>query len=49
MVQNVLLTGGTGFVGKHLTDVLIDNGFSVSILSRFEHKKYPQLPITNGI
>ena len=34
MAKNVLLTGGTGFIGKYLTDVLIANGFSVSILSR---------------
>ncbi|WP_264525110.1 NAD-dependent epimerase/dehydratase family protein [Flavobacterium sp. N502536] len=34
MAKNVLLTGGTGFVGKQLTDLLIDNGFTVSILSR---------------
>lgn len=34
MAKNVLLTGGTGFIGKHLTDVLIDNGYTVSILSR---------------
>lgn len=34
MAKNVLLTGGTGFIGKYLTSVLIANGFSVSILSR---------------
>ncbi|MBB4804286.1 uncharacterized protein (TIGR01777 family) [Flavobacterium nitrogenifigens] len=34
MFQNVLLTGGSGFIGKHLTDVLIEAGFSVSVLSR---------------
>jgi len=34
MAQNVLLTGGSGFIGKHLTDVLIEAGFSVSVLSR---------------
>lgn len=34
MKKNVLITGGTGFVGKHLTQLLIANGFSVSILSR---------------
>jgi len=34
MAKNVLLTGGTGFIGKYLTDVLIANGFSISILSR---------------
>ncbi len=34
MAQNVLLTGGSGFIGKHLTDVLLEAGFTVSILSR---------------
>lgn len=34
MAKNILLTGGTGFIGKYLTDVLIGNGCSVSILSR---------------
>ena len=34
MAQNVLLTGGTGFIGKYLTDILIEAGFSVSILTR---------------
>ncbi len=43
MAKNVLLTGGTGFVGKHLTDVLIDNGFSVSILSRSKRKDTPSI------
>lgn len=43
MAKNVLLTGGTGFVGKHLTDVLIDNGFLVSILSRSDQKNTPSL------
>lgn len=34
MKKNVLITGGSGFVGKHLTQLLIDSGYSVSILSR---------------
>lgn len=34
MKKNVLITGGSGFVGKNLTRLLIDNGYSVSILSR---------------
>ena len=38
MAKNVLLTGGTGFIGKYLTDVLITNGFSVSVLSRSPRK-----------
>jgi uncharacterized protein (TIGR01777 family) len=34
MKKNVLISGGSGFIGKHLTNLLIANGFSVSILSR---------------
>jgi uncharacterized protein (TIGR01777 family) len=43
MAKTVLLTGGTGFVGKHLTDVLIDNGFLVAILSRSDQKNTPSI------
>lgn len=35
MKQNVILTGGTGFIGKKLTRLLLENGFSVSVLSRY--------------
>lgn len=38
MATTILLTGGTGFIGKYLTDILIGNGFSVSILSRSDRK-----------
>lgn len=34
MKKNVLISGGSGFIGKQLTRLLIENGFSVSILSR---------------
>jgi uncharacterized protein (TIGR01777 family) len=34
MKQNVLITGGTGFVGKYLTKMLLDKGYTVSILTR---------------
>jgi hypothetical protein len=34
MKKNVLLTGGTGFVGKELTKTLLNSGYTVSILSR---------------
>jgi len=43
MAKNVLLTGGTGFIGKHLTDVLIENGFTVSILSRSSRENTPSI------
>lgn len=34
MKKNVLITGGTGFIGKKLTHLLLQNGFSVSVFSR---------------
>lgn len=34
MKKNVLITGGTGFVGKYLTLELLKKGYSVSILTR---------------
>jgi len=34
MKKNVLISGGSGFIGKHLTNVLISNSFTISILSR---------------
>ena len=43
MAQNVLLTGGSGFIGKHLTDVLIEAGFTVSVLSRSDRENTPRV------
>ena len=34
MKKNVLITGGTGFIGKRLTRLLIENNYSVSVFSR---------------
>ena len=34
MKKRVLLTGGTGFIGKNLTRLLIQSGYSVSVLTR---------------
>jgi uncharacterized protein (TIGR01777 family) len=34
MKKNVLISGGAGFIGSHLTTLLLAKGFSVSILSR---------------
>jgi len=33
-VKTILITGGTGFLGSHLADVLVSNGYSVVILKR---------------
>ena len=34
-VKKVLITGGAGFIGSHLADKLISEGFSVSVLDDF--------------
>jgi uncharacterized protein len=34
MSKHILLTGGSGFIGKHLTQILLDQGFTVSHLNR---------------
>jgi NAD dependent epimerase/dehydratase family enzyme len=34
MNRKVLITGGSGFIGKQITNLLQRNGYSVSILSR---------------
>lgn len=31
-MENVLITGGAGFIGSHVTDLLIENGYNVIIL-----------------
>ena len=33
-MQNILITGGTGLIGNRLTEMLIDKGYTVTILSR---------------
>lgn len=37
MGKHILITGGTGLVGKHLTVFLLDKGYTVSHLSRKEN------------
>jgi uncharacterized protein (TIGR01777 family) len=34
MSKHILITGGTGLVGKHLTNLLLEKGYTVSHLSR---------------
>jgi uncharacterized protein (TIGR01777 family) len=34
MSKHILLTGGTGLIGRHLTQLLLDQGYEVSALSR---------------
>jgi uncharacterized protein len=43
MKKNVLITGGSGFIGKKMSGLLIKNGFSVSILTRSDYKNTPDI------
>jgi uncharacterized protein (TIGR01777 family) len=43
MTKNVLISGGSGFIGKHLTQLLIERGYSVSILSRSERQNTSEI------
>ena len=40
-MESVLITGGTGMVGKALTKLLLFQGYSVMILSRKQLKNSP--------
>jgi dTDP-L-rhamnose 4-epimerase len=44
MAKSILITGGAGFIGSHLTDQLLDAGFSVRILDNLS----PQVHGTRG-
>ncbi|MFE3868611.1 TIGR01777 family oxidoreductase [Flavobacterium sp. LS2P90] len=41
--RNVLISGGSGFIGKRLTSLLIQKGYSVSILSRNEKQNTAEI------
>ncbi len=36
MADKVLVTGGAGFIGSHIVDLLLENGYSVRILDNLE-------------
>ncbi|WP_457618587.1 NAD-dependent epimerase/dehydratase family protein [Lutibacter sp.] len=40
-MYSILITGGTGLVGKHLSLLLQSKGYHVNILSRKHSKKKP--------
>jgi len=37
--MNVLVTGGAGFIGSHIVDLLIENNYKVSIIDNLSHGK----------
>ncbi|RCW49847.1 MULTISPECIES: GDP-mannose 4,6-dehydratase [unclassified Halanaerobium] len=38
-MDNILITGGAGFIASHITDLLIDNGYNVTILDNLSSGK----------
>lgn len=44
MSKNVLITGGAGFIGSHLADVLIERGHSVRLLDLIHPQIHPDAP-----
>jgi nucleoside-diphosphate-sugar epimerase len=54
-VRRVLVTGGAGFIGSHLTRMLLDRGYHVRVLDRFDYGRagieglrHPNLQIIQG-
>jgi uncharacterized protein (TIGR01777 family) len=39
--KNILITGGTGFIGSHLVQYLVDHGYHVTVLTRSNHEDRP--------
>jgi nucleoside-diphosphate-sugar epimerase len=53
--RRVLITGGAGFIGSHLTRMLLDAGYHVRLLERFDYGRagieglrHPRLEIMQG-
>lgn len=42
--MKILMTGGTGFIGRHLSPVLLARGHDLTVLSRSPQRRRPLLP-----
>lgn len=41
--KNILITGGTGFIGSAITKYLVENGYSVTVLDNNSRGKQKRL------
>ena len=44
MSKRVLVTGGAGFIGSHVADVFLANGWSVDVIDDFSSGKRQNVP-----
>ncbi|MFM7218293.1 MAG: NAD-dependent epimerase/dehydratase family protein, partial [Bacteroidota bacterium] len=47
--MNILITGGAGFVGSHLSALLLSNGHSVAIVDNFSYGRRSLLPTSDRL
>jgi nucleoside-diphosphate-sugar epimerase len=54
-IRRVLVTGGAGFIGSHLTRLLLERGYHVRVLDRFDYGRnglanlrHPRLEVVQG-
>ena len=45
MKKTVLITGGTGLIGRRLTEMLLERDYRVAYLSRSDEKTYPGVSV----
>jgi UDP-glucose 4-epimerase len=48
MSKRVLITGGAGYIGSVLTEVLLDNGFKVTVFDNLIYKQTSLLHLCNN-
>jgi nucleoside-diphosphate-sugar epimerase len=46
-VRRVLVTGGAGYIGSHLTRLLLDRGYHVRVLDRLDYGRAGLVPVMN--